>query len=236
MVLENGSLVTEFILLGLTNDPDLLLPLLLLFLIIYTTTILGNFSLVILIVLNSYPHIPIRMLFFAQDVCSYLMLGSYMMELCGAMIHTGCILRLTFCAGTPATTISVIFALCFSSCTGTYFTEIEILIVGGKDFMVPSINGFTSYGFILCSILPIRSTEGIYKAFSACSSYILAVSLFFISGAFIYLQSSSVESMDQGKISSVFYTIVFPMMNSLIYCLRNKVVKVLLRKTFSRRL
>lgn len=169
MGLENGSLVTEFILLGLTNDPDLQLPLFLLFLLIYTTTALGNLSLITLIALNSHLHTPMyffllnlsfidlcyssvitpKMLmnflvrkniisymgcmtqlyffcFFAiceccvltsmaydryvaicnpllyniamsPKVCSYLMLGSYIMGFSGAMIHTGWMLRLTFC-------------------------------------------------------------------------------------------------------------------------------------------
>jgi olfactory receptor len=81
----------------------------------------------------------------------------------------------------------------------------------------------------------IRSTEGRSQAFNTCSSHIIAVSLFFGSGAFMYLKPSSVGSMDEGKISSVFYTIVVPMMNPLIYSLRNKDVKVALKQTISMR-
>ncbi|XP_013201640.1 olfactory receptor 8B3-like isoform X2 [Microtus ochrogaster] len=304
----NGSLVTEFILLGLTNDPDLQLPLFLLFLLIYTTTALGNLALIILIVLNSHLHTPMyfflfnlscidlcyssaitpKMLmnflvrknvisyngcmtqlyffcFFAiceccvltsmaydryvaicnpllynvtmsPKACSYLMLGSYIMGFSGAMIHTGCTLRLTFCDGNIINHYFCdLFPLLQLSCTSTYANEIEILIVGGKDIIITSIIIFTSYGFILSNILQMRSTAGIYKAFSTCSSHILAVSLFFGSCAFMYLKPSSAGSMDQGKISSVFYTIVVPMMNPLIYSLRNKDVKVALRKTFHRR-
>ncbi|XP_076431689.1 olfactory receptor 8B3-like isoform X2 [Peromyscus maniculatus bairdii] len=308
MGLENGSLVTEFILQGLTNDPDLQLPLFLLFLLIYTTTALGNAALIILIVLNSHLHTPMyffllnlscidlcyssvitpkmlmnflvrknvisymgcmtQLYFFcvfaiceccvltsmaydryvaicnpllynvtmSPKVCSYLMLGSYLMGFSGAIIHTGCILRLTFCdRNTINHYFCDLFPLLQLSCTSTYVNEIEILIVGGIYIIVPSVIIFTSYGFILSNILQIRSTAGIAKAFSTCSSHILAVSLFFGSCAFMYLQPSSPGSMDQGKISSVFYTIVVPMMNPLIYSLRNKDVKVALRKTFSRR-
>ena len=308
MGLENGSLVTEFILQGLTNDPDLQLPLFLLFLLIYTTTALGNLALITLIALNSHLHTPMyffllnlsfidlcyssvitpKMLmnflvrknfisyvgcmtqlsffcFFAVSeccvlssmaydryvaicnpllyniamspkVCSYLMLGSYIMGFCGAMIHTGWMLRLIFC---DRNTINHYFCdllpLLQLSCTNTYANEVEIIIVGGIDIIVPSIIIFTSYGYILSNIFQMRSTEGRSKAFSTCSSHIIAVSLFFGSGAFMYLQPSSPESMDQGKRSSIFYTILVPMMNPLIYSLRNKDVKLALKKTFSRR-
>ncbi|KAL6035049.1 hypothetical protein STEG23_037469 [Scotinomys teguina] len=172
----------------------------------------------------------------SPKVCSYLMIGSYLMGVFDAMIHTGCILRLTFCDGN---TINHYFCdllpLMKLSCTSTYVNEIEIFIVGGKDITVPSIVIFISYGFIVSSILQIKSTAGRSKAFSTCSSHIIAVSLFFGSCAFMYLKPSSIGSLNEGKVSSVFYNIVVPMMNPLIYSLRNKDVKVALRKTLNRR-
>ncbi|XP_049496890.1 putative olfactory receptor 8G3 [Panthera uncia] len=87
-----------------------------------------------------------------------------------------------------------------------------------------------SYIFIIASILRIRSTEGRCKAFRTCSSHISAVAVFFGSAAFMYLQPSSVSSRDQGKVSSVFYTTIVPMLNPLIYSLRNKDVKFALKK------
>ncbi|KAL6035050.1 hypothetical protein STEG23_037470 [Scotinomys teguina] len=172
----------------------------------------------------------------SPKMCSYLMLASYLMGFSGAMIHTGCVLRLTFCNGN---TINHYFCdllpLLQLSCTSTYVNEIELFIVAGKDIIVPTVIIFTSYGFILSSILKINSTEGRSKAFSTCSSHIIAVSLFFGSCAFMYLKPSSAGSMDQGKISSVFYNIVVPMMNPLIYSLRNKDVKIALKKTLSKR-
>ncbi|XP_055477850.1 olfactory receptor 145-like isoform X1 [Psammomys obesus] len=308
MALSNDSSVTEFILLGLTDNPDLQIPLFLVFLVMYMITALGNLTLLFLIVLNSHLHSPMYFFLFSLSfidlcyssvvtpkllmnfllekniigfagcmtqlyffcffvisecyvltamaydryvaicnplmynvvmspkVCFYLMLGSYFMGFSGAMIHTGCILNLTFCDGN---TINHYFCdllpLMQLSCTSTYINEIEIFIVGGKDITVPSIVIFISYGFILSNILQIKSTAGRSKAFSTCSSHIIAVSLFFGSCAFMYLKPSSVGSLNEGKVSSVFYTIVVPMMNPLIYSLRNKDVKVALRKTLSRR-
>ena len=68
------------------------------------------------------------------------------------------------------------------------------------------------------------------KAFSTCSSYILAVAVFYGSAAFMYPQPSSVSPMDQGKVSSVFYTCIVPMLNPRTYSLWNKDVKLALKK------
>ncbi|XP_028611605.1 olfactory receptor 145-like isoform X2 [Grammomys surdaster] len=309
MAFENASMVIEFVLLGITDQPDLKIPLFLLFLVVYMITVLGNLTLIVLIVLNSHLHTPMYFLLFnlsctdlcyssvitpkmlmnfiqkknvisytgcmiqlyffcffvisecyvltsmaydryvaicnpllynvtlSSKVCFYLMLGSYFMGFSGAMIHTGCILRLTFCDGN---TINHYFCdllpLLQLSCTSTYVNEIELFIVAGKDIIVPTVIIFISYGFILFNILKIKSTESRSKAFSTCSSHMLAVSLFFGSGAFMYLKPTSALSINEGKFSSLFYTIVVPMMNPLIYSLRNKDVKVALRKTLSRRI
>ncbi|XP_005069415.1 olfactory receptor 8B3-like [Mesocricetus auratus] len=307
MAIGNRSFVTEFILIGLTDKPNLQLPLFFLFLVMYMVTMMGNLGLIILIGLNSHLHTPMYFFLFnlslidvcyssvftpkmllnfllnkniisyigcmtqlyfysffvisecymlmsmaydryvaicnpllyniamSPKICSYLMLGSYLMAFSGAMAHTGCMLRLTFC---DANTINHYFCdilpVMQLSCTSTYVNELEVFIVVGINIIVPSITIFISYGFILSSIFHINSAEGRSKAFSTCSSHIIAVSLFFGSGAFMYLKPSSAGSMNEGKISSVFYTNVVPMMNPLIYSLRNKDVKVALRKTLSR--
>ncbi|XP_046493457.1 olfactory receptor 8B3-like [Equus quagga] len=304
----NGSFVTEFILVGLTDHPVLQLPLFFLFLIMYMVTVLGNLGLIILIGLSSHLRTPMYFFLFnlsfidffyssvftpkmlinfiskkniisytgcmaqfyflsffgisecyvltamaydryvaickplfyniamSPKVCSSLMLGSYLMAFSGAMAHTGCMLRLTFC---DANTVNHYFCdflpLLQLSCTSTYVNELVVFIVVGINVIVPSLTIFISYGFILSSILRVSSTEGRSKAFSTCSSHIIAVSLFFGSSAFTYLKPSSSVSMDEGKISSVFYTNTVPLMNPLIYSLRNKDVKLALRKILSRR-
>nr|XP_014335391.1 PREDICTED: LOW QUALITY PROTEIN: olfactory receptor 8B3-like [Bos mutus] len=308
----NDSFVTEFILLGLTDRPDLQPPLFLLFLVMYMITILGNLGLIILISLNSNLHTPMYFFLFnlsfidlcyssvftprmminftskkniisffffymgcmtqlyffcffvisecyvltsmaydryvaicnpllynvamSPKVCSSLVLGSYLMAFSGAMAHTGCMLRLTFC---DANTINHYFCdvhpLLQLSYTSTYVNELVVFIVVGINIIVPSFTIFVSYCLILTNILQIKSTEGRSKAFSTCTSHIIAVSLFFGSMSFMYLKPSSAGSMDEEKISSVFYTNVVAMMNSLIYSLRNKDVKTALRKTLSRR-
>ena len=94
----------------------------------------------------------------------------------------------------------------------------------------PSLSQFY---FILSSILCISYTEGRSKVFSTCSSHIIVVSVFFGSGAFMYLHPSSVLSMNQKKVFTIFYTVVVPTLNHLIHSFRTKEVKVALRKTLS---
>ena len=172
----------------------------------------------------------------SPKLCSSLVLASYLMAFSGAMAHTGCMLRLTFC---DANTINHYFCdvhpLLQLSCTSTYVNELVVFIVVGINIIVPSFTIFISYCLILTNILHIKSTEGRSKALSTCSSHIIAISLFFGSSAFMYLKPSAAGSMDEEKISSVFYTNVVSVMNPLIYSLRNKDVKTALRKTLSRR-
>ncbi|KFO29538.1 Olfactory receptor 5B12 [Fukomys damarensis] len=76
----------------------------------------------------------------------------------------------------------------------------------------------------------MRSSEGRQKAFSTCTSHLTAVSIFYGSGIFMYLQPSSSHSMGSDKMASVFYSMVIPMLNPLVYSLRNKEVKSAFKK------
>ncbi|GAB1303405.1 Olfactory receptor [Apodemus speciosus] len=148
-----------------------------------------------------------------------------------ASVNTGYMSRVQFC---KLDVINHYFCdilpLLKLSCSDTYINEMLILFFGTLNVFVPMLTIVTSYISIIASILNIRSTEGRFKAFSTCSSHISAVAVFFGSIAFMYLQPSSVNSMDHGKVSSVFYTIIVPMLNPLIYSLRNKDVSVALKK------
>ncbi|XP_006871085.1 PREDICTED: olfactory receptor 8B3-like [Chrysochloris asiatica] len=301
----NDSVVTEFILAGLTDRPELQQPLFYLFLMIYIVTMVGNIGLVILIGLNHHLHTPMyyflfnlsfidlcyssvftpkmlinfisekniisyvgcmtQLFFFlffvisecyiltsmaydryvaicnpllykvtmSHQVCSMLTIVAYVMGFVGATAHTGCMLKLTFCkANIINHYLCDIRPLLHLSCTSTYVNEVVVFIVVGINVTVPSFTILISYIFIFISVLHIKSTQGRAKAFSTCSSHIIVILIFFGSAAFMYLKYSSPASMDQGKVSSIFYTNVGPMLNPLIYSLRNKDVKVALRKAF----
>uniref|UniRef100_A0A8C8ULR8 Olfactory receptor n=1 Tax=Peromyscus maniculatus bairdii TaxID=230844 RepID=A0A8C8ULR8_PERMB len=172
----------------------------------------------------------------SPQVCLLLLLGVYVMGFVGAMAHTVSMVSLSFCADNLVNHFMCdILPLLELSCTSTFVNELVVFIFVGFGIGVPIVTIFISYALILSSILRMHSTEGRSKAFSTCSSHMIVVCLFFGSGAFMYFQPPSVLSLDQGKVSSLFYTIVVPMLNPLIYSLRNKDVKVALRKTLVRR-
>ena len=125
-----------------------------------------------------------------------------------------------------------LFPLLELSCSSIYVNELLVIFLSAFNILTPALVILASYIFIISSILQIHSMEGRSKAFSTCSSHMAAVAIFYGSAAFMYLQPSSVSSMDQGKVSSVFYTIIVPMLNPLIYSLRNRDVKFAQKKKF----
>ncbi|KAM4848373.1 olfactory receptor 8C8-like [Urocitellus parryii] len=307
MAMENDSSVTEFILMGLTDQPELQLPLFFLFLVNYTVTVVGNMSLINLIFLNSHLHTPMyfflfnlsfidfcysfvftpkmlmgyvserniisfagcmtQLFFFcffvhsecyvltamAYDryvaicqpllyrvvmsprVCSLLMLGSYFMGFVGAMVHTGCMIRLRFCDSNIINHYMCdIFPLLHLSCSDTYSNELVSSVVVATVVIVSSLIILISYGLILYNILHMSSGKGWSKAMSTCGSHIVTVGFFYGSGLLTHIKPSSSGSVGQGKFFSVFYTLVVPMLNPLIYSLRNKDVKLALKRTLKR--
>ncbi|KAL6035031.1 hypothetical protein STEG23_037451 [Scotinomys teguina] len=172
----------------------------------------------------------------SPQVYFLLLLGVYVMGFSGGMTQTGNIMNLTFCANNFVNHFMCdILPLLELSCNSTFTNELVVFIVVAFAIGVSIVTISISYALILSSILRMHSTEGRSKAFSTCSSHMIVVCLFFGSGAFMYLQPPSILSLDEGKVSSLFYTIVVPMLNPLIYSLRNKDVKVALRKTLVRR-
>ncbi|XP_032954040.1 olfactory receptor 8B12-like [Rhinolophus ferrumequinum] len=173
----------------------------------------------------------------SPQVCLLLLLGVYGMGVFGATAHIGNMLFLTFCANNLVNHYMCdILPLLELSCNSSYINFLVLFIVVTIGIGVPIVAIFVSYGFIISSIFHISSTEGRSKAFSTCSSHIIAVSFFFGSGAFMYLKPPSILPLDQGKVSSLFYTILVPMFNPLIYSLRNKDVKLALKKTLNRKI
>nr|XP_023396338.1 olfactory receptor 1013-like [Loxodonta africana] len=99
-----------------------------------------------------------------------------------------------------------------------------------SNVITPSVLILASYLFIIAAILRIRSTQGCLKAFSTCSSYLISVTLYYGSILYIYSRPSSSYFLERDKMVSTFYTVVFPMLNPMIYSLRNKDVKEALKK------
>ncbi|XP_045413398.1 olfactory receptor 502-like [Lemur catta] len=93
-----------------------------------------------------------------------------------------------------------------------------------------------SYIYILITILKMRSSEGRHKAFSTCTSHLTVVTLFYGTITFIYVMPKSSYSTDHNKVVSVFYMVVIPMLNPLIYSLRNKEIKGALKRELGRKI
>ena len=116
------------------------------------------------------------------------------------------------------------------ACGDTLITETLVYVVAVLVVTVPFMLILGSYVRIIETILKLPSATGRAKAFSTCSSHLMVVALFFGSGLITYLRPNSSHSIGMDKFISLFYTIVTPMFNPMIYCLRNKEVLVALRK------
>ncbi|EHA98802.1 Olfactory receptor 5B3 [Heterocephalus glaber] len=301
--MENRTEVAEFILLGLTNAPELQVPLFVIFLLIYLINVAGNLGMLFLILWDLRLHTPMyfflgnlslvdiwyssavtptvvagllignkvisysacaaQMFLFAAfataenfllaamaydryaavckplhytstmttSVCACLTLGCYVGGFLNASIHTGDTFSLSFC---NSNLVHHFFcdvpAVMVLSCSDRHVSE--MVLVYAASFVICSALFviLVSYTFIFVTLLNMRSAAGYQKALSTCVSHFIAVSIFYGTLIFMYLQPSSSHSMDTDKIVSVFYTMVIPMLNPVVYSLRNKEVKSAFKK------
>ncbi|XP_030395349.1 olfactory receptor 10A7-like [Gopherus evgoodei] len=114
--------------------------------------------------------------------------------------------------------------------TDTSLNDVINTVLTVVFIIFPFVLIITSYICIFSTILKMRSAEGRHKAFSTCSSHLITVTLFFGSGFITYMRPSSSGCMDTNRAISLFYTVITPMFNPIIYSLRNKEVKEALRK------
>ncbi|XP_070607411.1 olfactory receptor 5AR1-like [Erythrolamprus reginae] len=168
----------------------------------------------------------------SKKTCQQMITIAYFTGLLDSMIQTSCTFRLSFCS---SNVINHFFCdeppLLMLSCSDTYISEIVLFTFVG--FVEASSIGMilVSYVYILATILRMRSAEGRHKAFSTCASHLTAVGIYHGTILFMYFRPSSSYSMDQDKWASMFYTVVIPMLNPLIYSMRNKEVKDAMSKS-----
>nr|XP_023396974.1 olfactory receptor 143-like [Loxodonta africana] len=302
MAMKNDCSVIEFILMGLTEQTELQLPLFFLLLVNYVVTVMGNLISISLICLNSHLHTPMyfflfnmsfidlcyslvftpkmlmsfiserniisfagcmtQLFFFcffvnsecyvltamaydryqaickplmymvtmSPKVCSLLMCDSYTVRFACAMVCVGCMIRLIFCDSNIINHYMCdIFPLLQLSCSSTYVNQLVVSIGVSTVVITSSLSIFLSYALILFNVLPMSVSKGWSKAFSTCGSHIITVDLFYGFGMLTHVKPSSSGSVEQGKFFSVFYTNVVPILNPLIYSLRNKDVKLALK-------
>ncbi|XP_058383547.1 olfactory receptor 5W2-like [Diceros bicornis minor] len=167
----------------------------------------------------------------SSRVCLLLMAGVYLMGMADALIHTTLTFSLCFCGSNEINhffcDLPPLFVL---SCSDIQVNELVIFTIFGFIELSTISGVLISYCYIILSVLKIHSAEGRVKAFSTCASHLTAVAIFQGTMLFMYFRPSSSYSLDQDKMTSLFYTLVIPMLNPLIYSLRNKDVKNALEK------
>ncbi|KAM8813975.1 olfactory receptor 5M10-like [Rhynchonycteris naso] len=292
---SNHTIVTEFILLGLTDDPVLEKILFGVFLLIYLITLAGNLCMIVLIRNNSRLQTPMYFflshlsfvdicyssnitpnllynflsdqkaisyvgcfsqcfLFIAigitelyilasmaldryiaicsplqystrmsKHICISLVMFSYMFGFLNGLSQTLLTFHLSFCGSLE---INHFYCadppLIMLACSDTYVKKMAMFVVAGFTLSSSLFIILLSYLFILVAILKIRTAEGRHKAFSTCSSHLTTVAIFYGTLFCMYLRTPSERSVEESKVIAVFYTFLSPMLNPLIYSLRNK--------------
>ncbi|XP_003215074.2 olfactory receptor 5V1 [Anolis carolinensis] len=169
----------------------------------------------------------------SKQVCTKLTAWTWLLGFINSMVHTSLTFSLSFCGLNKINQyycdLQPVMAL---SCSSTFVSELVRLLVasviGCGAFLITLI----SYIYILSTILRMHSVEGRHKAFSTCGSHLTVVCLFYGATIATYARSNSSYSHKQDRIISLLYGVVTPMLNPMIYSLRNKEVKRALVKAF----
>uniref|UniRef100_A0A8C9PQ59 Olfactory receptor n=1 Tax=Spermophilus dauricus TaxID=99837 RepID=A0A8C9PQ59_SPEDA len=174
-------------------------------------------------------HYPVVM---SQRLRIQLLLGSYFMGFLNASVNTGFTFSLNFC---KSNAINHFFCdappILALSCSSIHVNIMLLTVFVGFNLTFTVLVVIFSYTYILAAILRISSAAGRKKAFSTCASHLTAVTIFYGTLSYMYLHHHTSESQEQEKVSSVFYGIIIPMLNPLIYSLRNQDVIEAIRKT-----
>ncbi|XP_027698828.1 olfactory receptor 8K3-like isoform X2 [Vombatus ursinus] len=300
-------MLTEFILMGITNRSELKGPLFVVFLLNYMAIVVGNMGLIIITSVDS--HLKTPMYFFLRhlafvDLGYSTAIGPKMLvgfiEESNVISYNGCAIQLAFFVIFIASELFILSAMAYDRyvaickpfyymiimsdrvcwllvamsylysimisllvtiklfkssfcrsnvirhfycdglpllsiiCSETSEIELIIIIFSAFNFVSSLLIILTSYIFILVTILRMNSSEGRQKAFSTFGSHLTGVVIFYGTLFFMYVQPQSSHSPDADKMASVFYTLVIPMINPLIYSLRNKEVKGALKRLFKK--
>ncbi|XP_008591271.1 PREDICTED: olfactory receptor 8K3-like [Galeopterus variegatus] len=300
---HNTTLLNDFILVGITDRPELQAPFFGLFLIIYVTAMVGNLGMIILTKIDDRLQTPMyfflrhlafidlgystavgpkmlvnfvanlntipynwcaaQLAFFIMFIISELFVLSAMaydryVAICNPLLYTVVMSR-RLCRVLVAvpylysaflsliTTIKIFISpfcgynvishfycdslpLLTLLCSGTREIELIILIFSAFNLVSSLLIVLVSYVLILVAIFRMNSAEGRCKAFSTCGSHLTVVVILYGTLFFMYVQPKSSHSFDTDKMASVFYTVIIPMLNPMIYSLRNKEVQGALRR------
>ncbi|KAL1772954.1 olfactory receptor 2Z1-like [Sigmodon hispidus] len=169
------------------------------------------------------------------QICLMMVGASWFSGALVASIQTAITLQFPYCA---SHTVDHFFcelpALLKLSCADTSAYELALSISGVLILLLPLPLIFISYGHVLGAVLHMSSSEARHKAFTTCSSHVAVVGLFYGAAVFMYMVPGSYHSPQQDNVVSLFYSLVTPTLNPLIYSLRNREVRTALVKAMGR--
>ena len=164
-----------------------------------------------------------------------LSIASYVGGILHAAVHTVATFSLSFCASSEIRHVFCdIPPLLAISCSDTHTNQLLLFYFAGSIEMVTVLIVLISYGLILLAVLRMPSAVGRRRVLSTCGSHLTGVSMFHGTVLFMYVRPSSSYATDHDMIVSIFYSIVIPMLNPIIYSLRNKDVKEAMKKVFGK--
>uniref|UniRef100_A0A8C3W704 Olfactory receptor n=1 Tax=Catagonus wagneri TaxID=51154 RepID=A0A8C3W704_9CETA len=177
-------------------------------------------------------HYPIRI---SRRVCVLMIIGSWIMGSINSCAHTIYILHIPYC---QSRAINHFFcdvpAMLTLACTDTWIHEYTVFVSTVLFLLMPFIGIACSYGRVLFAVCHMRSDEGKKKAYSTCSTHLTVVTFYYAPFAYTYLRPKFLRAPTEDKALAVFYTILTPMLNPIIYSLRNKEVMRALGRAIQR--
>ena len=177
-------------------------------------------------------HYPIRI---SKRVCVLMITGSWIMGALNSFAHTTYALHIPYCRSRA---INHFFcdvpAMLTLACIDTWVYEYTVFVSTTLFLVLPFIVIACSYGRVLFAVYRMNSAEGKKKAYSTCSTHLTVVTFYYAPFVYTYLRPRSLRSPTEDKALAVFYTILTPMLNPLIYSLRNKEVMEALRRVTQR--
>ncbi|XP_053305938.1 olfactory receptor 1019-like [Spea bombifrons] len=163
--------------------------------------------------------------------CALLIIASWSLGFIDTVGHAVQISKMSFCASHVINHIFCdIAALMKLSCSDPFFVEMLNFIEGSLFPVLAFLLTFTSYVFIITTIIKIKSVEGRRKAFSTCTSHLICITVFYGTLICSYMRPTSSYSPKQDKFFSLLYVVMVPILNPLIYTLKNQEVKKALKK------
>ncbi|XP_027702505.1 olfactory receptor 5D18-like [Vombatus ursinus] len=176
------------------------------------------------------------MVIMSEKRCALLMAAAYSWGIFFSLLFTYTILILSFCGtNTINNFVCEYSGILSASCSDKHFSQLIFFIFINFTMLSTLVVIFTSYVFIFVTVMKIHSARARHKAFSTCTSHLTAVGIFYGTVLFLYLIPNTKSSWFTIKVGSVFYTMVIPMLNPLIYSLRNNDVKETLRNLMTKK-